>query len=186
MGDLPPNFGGEPPNAPPPSQWQPPYPPAPSKRPRTWPAIALASIAVLLGAVALVVAATRSTNDSAPGSPTTSAAPTYTAAESAAAHRKLCDIYNVAARAVQIDTNGDNPAYAGIATVNGAVTLEHAVNSAPALPPGDRAAALALAEAYSNAQVLASLVQRDDPAWRSAADDVNAKDTAMKSVCGGG
>nr|WP_082948192.1 hypothetical protein [Mycobacterium sp. 852014-52450_SCH5900713] len=186
MGDLPPNFGGEPPNAPPPSQWQPPYPPAPSKRPRTWPAIALASIAVLLGAVALVVAATRSTNDSAPGSPTTSAAPTYTAAESAAAHRKLCDIYNVAARAVQIDTNGDNPALAGVATANAALMLEQAVNAAPALASGDRVAALTLASAYTNATAMGSQLQRTDPAWQSVVDDVNAKDTAMKKVCGGG
>nr|WP_082975672.1 hypothetical protein [Mycobacterium sp. E2238] len=186
MGDLPPNFGGEPPIAPPPAQWQPPYPPQPSKRPRIWPAIALASIAVLLGAVALVVAATRSTNDSAPGSPTTSAAPTHTAAESAAAHKKLCDVYNVAARAVQIDTNGDNPALAGVATVNAALMLEQAIDSAPALAPGDRVAALTLASAYTNATAMGSQLQRTDPAWQAVVDDVNAKDAAMKRVCGGG
>lgn len=185
MGDLPPNVGGEPPVATPPGQWQPPYPPAPSRCPRTWPAIALASIAVLLGAVALVVVATRSTNSSTSGSPTTYATPTSTAAETAAAHRKLCDIYTVAARAVQIETNGDNPALSGIAVVNGATMLEHVVSANPAMPPGDRDAALALAEAYSNSQATAATVQqRDDPLWQSTISDVNNKDAAMKRVCG--
>lgn len=186
MGHLPPSLGGEPPVAPPPGQWQPAYPPQASKRPRTWLAIALASVAILLGAVALVVAATRSTNDFTSGSPTTSAAPTYTAAESAAAHKKLCDLYRVAAHAVQIDTNGDNPALAGVATVNAALMLEQAVNSAPALARGDRAAALTLARAYTNATAMGSQLQRTDPAWQSVVDDVNAKDTAMKSLCGAG
>lgn len=135
---------------------------------RTWPAIALASIAVLLGAVALLVAATRSTNDSAPAPSTTAAAPTYTPAESAAAHKKLCDVCAVAARAVQIETNGDNPALSGIAVVNGALTLEHVVETNSAMPPGDRDAALALADAYSNSQATAATVQqREDPSWQS-------------------
>lgn len=100
MGDLPPNFGGEPPIAPPPAQWQPAYPPQASKRPRTWPAIALASIAVLLGAVALVVSLTRSTNGPSGATPTSTPV-TATADESASAHQKLCDSYKLAARAVQ-------------------------------------------------------------------------------------
>lgn len=182
MGDLPPNTGGERPGGPLPGQWPPIYPPQVEKPQRGWPAVALAAIAVLLGIAALVVAFARSSNHS--GAATTPAASAFTAEEAAAAHKKLCDMYNQEARAVQITTNGDNPAYAGIATVNGAVILQQVVSSAPALPPGDRAAALALAEAYSNAQVLASLVQRDDPAWRSAADNVNAKDAAMQKICG--
>lgn len=123
----------------PPGQWQPAYPPQSLTRPRTWPAIALASIAVLLGAVALVVAATRSTHNSTPSSPTTSAAPTYTAAEPAAAHKKLCDSYRLAARAVQIETNGTSPERAGIAEVNGAMILKDAVDASPAITPSDRA-----------------------------------------------
>ncbi|WP_260742990.1 hypothetical protein [Mycobacterium sp. SMC-2] len=186
MGDLPPNFGGEP-GGPPPAQWQPAYPTQPIRGPRTWPAIGLALIAVLLSAVALVVASTRSTNDSATGPATTSAAPTFTAEQSVAAHKKLCETYNLAARAVQIETNGDNPALSGIAVVNGAVMLEHAVSTNPAIPPGDRDAALALAEAYSNSQAIAATVQqRDDPIWQSTISDVNNKDVAMKRVCGGG
>ncbi|MEE2851288.1 MAG: hypothetical protein VX424_01355 [Actinomycetota bacterium] len=88
----------------------------------------------------------------------------------------------MAARAVQIATNGDNQALSGIATVNGALILEHAVSTDPAIPTGDRAAALALAEAYSNAQAIAATVQqRDDPLWQSTISDVNTKDAAMKN-----
>ncbi|WP_369827607.1 hypothetical protein [Mycobacterium sp. E2989] len=105
----------------------------------------------------------------------------------AAAHKKLCDVYNVAARAVQIETNGDNPALSGVAVVNGALMLEHVVNTTPSISRGDRAAALTLAEAYSNSQATAASVQRrDDPVWQSTISDVNAKDAAMKKVCGGG
>ncbi|MCV7438480.1 hypothetical protein H7K35_15005 [Mycobacterium seoulense] len=186
MGDLPPNFAGEPPVGAPAGLWPPTYPPQPGKRPRTWPAISVAAIAVLLGAAALVVASTRSVNNSASGSASTSAAPTYTAAETADAHKKLCDIYNVAARAVQIDTNGDNPALAGVATVNASLMLEQAVKSAPAISSGDRAAALTLAAAYTNATAMGSQLQRTDPAWQAVVDDVNAKDAAMKKVCSGG
>jgi hypothetical protein len=92
----------------------------------------------------------------------------------------------VAAHAVQIDTNGDNPALAGVATVNAALMLEQAVNSAPALASSDRAAALTLASAYTYATAMGSQLQRSDPAWQAVVDDVNAKDTAMKRVCGGG
>lgn len=186
MGDLPTNFGGQPPVGPPPVQWQPISPHKPTKRPRTWPAIALASIAVLLGAVALVVASTRSTNSSPATTETASSAPTYTAAQIADAHKKLCDVYAVAARAVQIDTNGDNPALAGVASVNAAVMLQQVVTSAPALAPSDQAAALTLASAYTNATAMGSQLQRDDPAWRAIVDGVNARDVAMKKVCSSG
>lgn len=187
MGDTPPNFRGEPTAGPPTGQWPPTYPPQAGHRVRTWPATVLALIAVPLGAVALLVAATRSTNDSAPAPSTTAAAPTYAPAESAAAHKKLCDVYAVAAHAVQIETNGDNPALSGIAVVNGALMLEHVVETNSAMPPGDRDAALALADAYSNSQATAATVQqREDPSWQSTISDVNYKDAAMKRVCGGG
>ncbi|WP_244168264.1 hypothetical protein [Mycobacterium paraffinicum] len=167
-------------------QWQPSYPSQPVKRPQIWPAIALASIAVLMGAAGLIVAATTSTNKSPPSSPATSAAPTYTPADSAAAHKNLCDVYAVVARAVQIETNGDNPALSGIAVVNGALMLEHVVSANPAIRPADRDAALALADAYSNSQTTAATVQqRDDPLWQSTISNVNNKDAAMKRVCGG-
>ncbi|MDM3975484.1 hypothetical protein QRB36_15050 [Mycobacterium marseillense] len=188
-GDLPPVPGDRPPAGPPPSsmQWAPPFPMQPPPRPRAWSAIALAAIAVLLGGAALVVALTRPTSSQSTVSSTAPTTPSYTADQTAAAHQQLCDAYKLAAHAVQIDTNGDNPAFAGIATVNAAVMLEQAASTVPALPPSDRAAALALAAAYSNAQATTSLVQtRDDPAWRSVSDEVNAKDAAMKKVCGSG
>jgi hypothetical protein len=88
-------------------------------------------------------------------------------------------------RAVQIDTNGTNQAFAGIATVNGAVMLENAVNTNPGLRPGERAAALALAEAYSNVAATASLASGQDPTWQAGLSDANAKDAAMRKICGG-
>ncbi|QUR67915.1 hypothetical protein [Mycobacterium spongiae] len=169
-------------NYPPAPQWTP-APLEQARRSNTWPAVALAGIATLLGAAALVVALTRANNSTSAATPAT--APRYTAAETAAAHEKLCEIYKLAARSVQIDTNSDNPAFARVGGLNGAVMLGQAVNGAPALPPGERSAAVALAEAYTNANAVASFATgRDDPAWRAAADDVIAKDAQMKSFCG--
>jgi hypothetical protein len=156
--------------------------PAPSaSRTRTWPAMAVAVVGVLLGAAGLIVALTRPTPE-----PAKSTAPTYTPAETATAHQKLCDAYKLAARAVQIETNGKNQAFAGIATVNGAVMLEEAVHANQALVDGDRATALALAESYSSVAAMSSLAGGEDPAWQSALSDANAKDAVMKNVCGGG
>ncbi len=148
--------------------------------------MALAAIAALLGAAALIVALTRPTTSGPAVAPGTTAPSTYTAAEVAAAHQKLCDAYKLAARAVQIETNGDNPALAAAALANGAVMLGQAVNAAPALDPGDRTAALTLADAYSSTNAMGSFLQRDDPALQAAINDVNAKDSRMKAVCGGG
>ncbi|OBI35827.1 hypothetical protein A5709_17725 [Mycobacterium sp. E1386] len=186
MADLPPNFGGEPPIAPPPGQWQPPYPPQPSKRPRIWPAIALASVAVLLSVGASIVVMTRPTSGSSAAPSTTTTTSAYTAEQTATAHQKLCDAYRLAGRAVQVDTNGKNPERAGISTVNGAVMLEEAVNANPAIGSADRSAALALAESYSNVAAVSSLATgSDDPAWQAALSDANAKDAAMQKLCGG-
>jgi hypothetical protein len=85
---------------------------------------------------------------------------------------------------VQIETNGSNQAFAGIATVNGAVMLENAVNNNPGLAPSERTAALALAESYSNVAATSSLAGGQDPAWQAALNDANTKDAAMKKVCG--
>nr|WP_232001449.1 hypothetical protein [Mycobacterium sp. 1165178.9] len=96
----------------------------------------------------------------------------------------MCDAYKLAARAVQIETNGNSAERAGIATVNGAVLIEQALSGTPAVAADDRATAVALAGAYSNAAAVASL--GDPAAWQSTIADVNAKDAAMKKVCGGG
>ena len=156
--DPPSSFGAGPHIGPPVEQWGPGYPSPQLKRSRMWPAIALgslalASIATVVAVVALVVATSRS-SVSSPTS--TSTAPTYSAADVAAAHQKLCDAYKLAARSVAIETNGNSPERAGIAEVNGALLLEDAVNSAPGITPSDRAAALALAGTYKNIAAVAS------------------------------
>jgi hypothetical protein len=183
--DQPSDPGAGPPVGP----WPPTYPAPPPPRSRVWPAIALggialAAVATAVAVVALVVATTRSPASS-PAATTT--APIYTAAEVAVAHQKLCDAYKLVGRVVQIETNGTSPDRAGIAEVNGAVMLEDAVNRNPAIPRGDRGAALALAESYSAVAVASSLATgAGDPAWQSALSDANAKDAAMQKVCGGG
>jgi hypothetical protein len=150
-----------------------------------WPATALGAIVLALvstgtAIAALVVATSRTGLSPAPNA----AAPTYNAAEVSAAHQKLCDAYRLVAHAVQIDTNGDNPALAGVASVNAAVSLEQTVDAAPSIASGDRATALALAAAYTKATAMGSWSQRDDPAFRAEVGDVNAKDAAMKKLCG--
>ncbi|CCK52035.1 Conserved protein of unknown function [Mycobacterium canettii CIPT 140060008] len=176
-------------NTPPPTtgQWTPTHP-APAGS-HNWPLAAVASVAiaaVVLGAAALIVALTRPTNSGPATAAGTTAEPTYTATETAAAHQKLCEVYKRAARSVQIDTHSDSPALSRVSTVNGALMLEQAVNSAPALAPADRAAALTLAEAYTSATSAASSAHRDDREWQAVMDDVNAKDAQMKAVCSGG
>ncbi len=146
----------------------------------------VAIAAVVLGAAALIVALTRPTNSGPAPAAGTTAEPTYTATETAAAHQKLCEIYTLAARSVQIETNGNNPALAAAALANGALMLEQVVNTALALPPGDRADALALADAYTSTNAMGSFLGRDDPALQAALNDVNTKDGRMKAVCGGG
>ncbi|MEQ6326478.1 hypothetical protein ABDZ15_19890 [Mycobacterium canetti] len=63
--------------------------------------------------------------------------------------------------------------------------LEQAVDASPALTTGDRAAALALAEAFTNVNAMGSFGTREDSEWQTALDDANAKDSRMKAACGG-
>ncbi|WP_036450025.1 hypothetical protein [Mycobacterium marinum] len=172
-----------------PQQWIPSHPSQPTPRPRNWRSVALALIAiwgVVLGATALVVALTCQTNNGAAATSPTTDTSSYTAEETTLAHQKLGDAYKLAARAVQIQTNGDSPALAGVAAVNGALMLHAAVGAAPALASADRTIALALADAYSNTTAVSSFVHRNDQEWRAALTDVNAKDARMKALCGGG
>lgn len=184
VGDLPPAPGEGPTTGPPPgpAQWAPAFPIQPPTRPRTWPAIGLAALGVLLGVVALVVALTRPTSNESAVSSTTSTTPSYTADQTAAAHKKLCDTYKLAARAVGIETHGPSPERAGIAEVNGALMLERVINATPAITASERAAAVALIDAYNNIAAVASL--NDNSVWQPALDDANAKDAAMKKICG--
>jgi hypothetical protein len=156
--------------------------PSAAPSPRPWLVTTLVAIAAVAVA-ALIVALTR---PSAATSSATTMAPTYTGAETAAAHQQLCDTYSRAARAVQIESNGGGTALARIAAVNGAVMLEAAATVA-ALKADDRSAALGLARTYRDLTAVGSVVNGSgDPAWQSAIADVNAADGAMKKVCGGG
>lgn len=174
---------------PPVGQWAPGHPTPRVPASRMWPAVAVCAIALaLIATVVAVVALVMATTRSPVASPApTATAPTYSAAEISAAHQKLCSTYKFVAHVVQIETNGKNPERANLATVNSALMLEDTVNRNPAIAPGDRAAALALAESYSNVAATSSLATgSDDPVWRLALSDANAKDVALSSVCGGG
>ncbi len=144
VGDLPSDFGEASTNRPPAEQWTPSQAAPTPTRSRTWPAVALAAIALVVAVAALIVALTKSTHAA---SPATTTPPTYTAAETAAAQRQLCDTYKLAARAVQVDTNGNDTALARIALTNAAVMLDNAAAN-PALDAEHRDAARALATAY--------------------------------------
>jgi hypothetical protein len=176
----PPNFGGQPPVGSPYGQWT---PTEPKKRSGSWLAIALAAIATAVAVAALIVALMR---PSAPiALPTEKTQATYTSAETAAAQQQLCDQYKMAARAVQVDTNGDDKALGRIALTNAAVILDRAAAD-PALDAQHRDAARALAMAYLTDTAKSSNGAATESEFRAALDDVNAKDAAMKKVCGGG
>jgi hypothetical protein len=144
----------------------------------TWLAIAFGSLGVLLGAAGLVVGLTRSTSG-----PATTTAPTYTAAETAAAQQQLCDTYKLAARAVQTETNGTDRALARIAVSNAAGMLEDAAANS-ALDAKHCDSARALATAYRTSNAVGSV--GTDVEYRALIDDIVAKDAAMRRVCDGG
>jgi hypothetical protein len=182
-GDMPGDFGegstSHPRTA---GQWAPAYPTQPASRSRTWPAVALAAIALVVAVAALIVALIRS----APAVPArTATVPTYTAAEAAATHKQLCDTYKLAALAVRVDTASNDKALARIATTNGAVMLNIAAAN-PALGAEDREAARALVTAYVTVTAKSSAGVANDAEYQAASDDVIAKDAVMKKVCGGG
>ncbi|BBX75599.1 hypothetical protein MSHI_35050 [Mycobacterium shinjukuense] len=81
----------------------------------------MAAVAAVVAVAALIVALTNARPAAAPA---TTSLPTYTAAETAAAQRQLCDTYKLAAHAVEVDTGGNNRALARIADTNGAVMLD--------------------------------------------------------------
>lgn len=151
-------------------------------RPRAWPAVALAIVGTTLAAAALIVALTRPT---ATQPITTTAAPTPNAAEASAAERQLCDTYKLAARAVQVDTSGHDVALGRIALTNAAAMLDDAAAN-PALGATYRDPARALAASYRTGTVMGNRDVATDAQFQAALDDINAKDAAMKRVCGVG
>lgn len=154
--------------------------PAPTSSPTMWPAIALAAIASVLAIVALVVCLTRPAF-----SATRTTSHRYSGAETATAQRQLCDSYKLAARAVEVDTGGNDRALARIATTNGAVMLDNAAAN-PALNLKDREAALALAAAYGTLTAMSNNVVATDSQYQVALDDITAKNAVMKSMCADG
>jgi hypothetical protein len=97
----------------------------------------------------------------------------------------VCDTYKLVARAAQIDTAGTDKALARVATTNGALMLDMAAANA-ALDANHRDAARALAIAYGALTAKGSYGVATDAEYQAALDDANAKDAAMKKVCGGG
>lgn len=182
VGEPPAEHGERPPFPPPAGNWAPPNLGQPASRLRPWLAIAVAATAAVAVA-ALVVALTRPTDSRSSG--TTTTAPTHTPAEIAAAQHQLCDTYKLAARAVDVDTGGQDRALARIATTNGAVMLDNAAAN-PALDAKHRDAARALAAAYGSLTAMGSNVVASDAQYQAALDDITAKDAAMKSVCANG
>ncbi|MGA9675915.1 MAG: hypothetical protein WBR28_11915 [Mycobacterium sp.] len=180
VGDLPSDFGESSTNRPPAEGWTPASPAQPASRSQTWPAIALAAIALVLALAALIMAITNSTRTTPPPQTT---APTYAAAETATAQRQLCDTYKLAARAVQVETNGSDKALARVALTNAAAMLDSAAAD-PALDVMHRDAARTLANAFRTTTALAS--GGTDAQWQASLDDANSKDAVMKKVCGGG
>lgn len=179
--DLPPDHGEGPSVLPPAGGWPQPHFQQPVSRSRPWLAIALALTAAIAVA-ALVVALTRPAASKPVANTTT---PTYSAAEAGAAQKILCDTYKLVARAVEVDTSGNDKALARIADTNGAVLLDMA-SGAPALDTNHREAARALAMAYGTVTAMGNSAIATDADYRAALDDVIAKDAAMKKVCGGG
>lgn len=118
-------------------------PPLAQPRSHAWPALLLAAAAAVVALAGLIVSLTR---PSAP-KPTTPTASTYSAGETLAAQRKLCDTYILGARAVQVDTNGHDIALGRIALTNGAAMLDGTAAN-PALGATYRDSAHALAEPY--------------------------------------
>jgi hypothetical protein len=182
VGDPPSDFGEASTNRPSAEQWTPTHASHTPPGSRTWPAVALAAIATVVAVAALIVAFTHPTHAT---SSATTTAPTYTAAETAVAQKQLCDAYGLVARAVQVDTNGNNPALARVATTNGAVMLDNAAAN-PALDATHRDAARALATAYLTTTAMGNKDVATDSDFRAALDDLTAKDAVMKKVCGGG
>jgi len=143
-------------------------------------AIVVAATAAVAVA-ALVVALTRSTDSHSSGATTT--APTHTPAEIAAAQQQLCDTYKLAARSVEVETNGTDKALARIALSNAAGMIDDAARD-PAIEAKHRDTARALAAAYRTSNALGSVAT--DAEYRTALDDIVAKDAAMRQACSNG
>lgn len=181
VGNEPWSPGERPPAQAPPGYRPPNHTGPPASRSHPWLASAVALTAALAVA-ALTIALTR---PAVPSASTASTTPTHAPADVAAAQQRLCDMYQLAAKAVQVDTAGTDKALARIATTNGALMLDMGASN-PALDENHRDAARALEAAYLTVTAKSSYGVATEAEFQSALDNVIAKDAAMKKVCGGG
>jgi hypothetical protein len=93
-------------------------------------------------------------------------------------------LYKLVARAVRVDTNGGDKAFARIALTNAAVMLDNAATD-PALDANHREAVRGLATAYLTDTAESSSDAFTEAEFRAALDDVIVKDAAMKKIFGG-
>lgn len=143
----------------------------PSAARSRWALILLAVLLILN--TALCVAALKR-----PAGPTV-----HSSAEHAAARGQLCDRYRLAEYAAGVESKSGNIALARIAATNGAFMLNQAA-AEPALESRYRDAALALATALEDMTAVGSYKTSDDPDGQRAVASANAKNKAMKELCG--
>ncbi len=135
---------------------------------------------MVVAAAALIVALTRPT---ATKPIPMNTPPTYSAVETSAAQRRLCDTYTLAARSVETDTNGSDKAIARVALANAAGMLDDATAD-PAIDAKLRDAVRSLAASYRTSNALSSVAT--DAEYRAALDDIVAKDAPVRHACGHG
>ncbi|GFG98532.1 hypothetical protein MTIM_44110 [Mycobacterium timonense] len=85
---------------------------------------------------------------------------------------------------MQVDTNGHDVALGRIALTNAAAMLDDAAAN-PALGATYRDPARALAASYRTGTAMGNRDVATDAQFQAALDDINAKDAAMKRICGG-
>lgn len=140
-----------------------------------------------IGAVAFGVFALART---APSPPTPT--PTFTATQHSDAQTKLCERYDLAARALGYESNAsetpegpeDQKALIRAAATNGSLMLEVAAQD-PALDDKFRDPAYALSVAYQKMAALGTNGMASKEEYAAAVDDVNAKEVVMEQLCGG-
>lgn len=151
------------------------WPAPPNTQPRRRSALVLAALGALLGTASMILAIVAFTRPPA--------SPTYSAAQRTAAKTDLCGRFKPAMDAVHIETNGPDAGLGRTALVNGALILEDAASN-PALNPNLRDAAKAVVLAYENLVVESSLSSVGKSPFDTAVDTVNAKERALKDLCG--
>lgn len=151
------------------------WPVPPTFQPRQRLGLVLATLAAALGFVSLALAVVAATRPAAE--------PTFSTAQGTSAKTNLCDRFKPAMNAIHIETNGPDPGLGRTALLNGALALQGAAAN-PALDPIYRDAAQAGASAYQDLVVVSSSGKAGDPQFDSAVNNANAKERALKDLCG--